>query len=486
MRISLCLCDMATVEDEVFGSLGLLKLDELLYIYGILALPDLTEDQKVVAILRKRIRKHLSSDTIQESEDEGLAYFLQIKNYLDTQDIRVSRNGEGEADQTAGGGGGTTTGAAGPTSGGDAGTGGGVTSPAVQIGRFSVKQEVKKEAKEVKKEELDNSVSTAISPADLKRYLRKDFKIKGTIRAPGQKDGIKFSTLAREINTGIRKGHSEEDICDEVIRICSPDIELGELLESDPSLTLPKLRKILRVHFHEPDSSKLFSDLCKTRQSADQRPTDFVQHLINLSQRILFVSKEAGCIVQFNEPTVRTQLVATLMSGMKNNNIRNELKPLVHAGMSNDELLELVDKALSNEEARESMWGAPKSGSVTASANQVEADSKNGGCSSCSSCSSSKPPKNVPRNDHNPILNKLGEMQVTLNEVSTFKDKLVKVDSLEQKVQDLERQLSQQRSQYSGRRQFGCDACRAASIGKSCRHCFKCGEDNHRRADCPN
>ena len=43
--------------------------------------------------------------------------------------------------------------------------------------------------------------------------------------------------------------------------------------------------------------------------------------------------------------------------------------------MSNDELLELVDKALSNEEARESMWGAPISGSVTASANQVEADS---------------------------------------------------------------------------------------------------------------
>lgn len=60
MCISLCLCDMATVEDEVFGSLGLLKLDELLYVYGILALPDLTEDQKVVAILRKRIRKHLS------------------------------------------------------------------------------------------------------------------------------------------------------------------------------------------------------------------------------------------------------------------------------------------------------------------------------------------------------------------------------------------------------------------------------------------
>ena len=463
---------MATVEDEVFGSLGLLNLEELLYVYGVLALPDLTEDQKVVAILRKRIRKHLLSDEIQESEDEGLAFFLQIKNYLDTQDIRVSRH-DGDGD--------TTAAAAGATL-GAAATGG-----ERKVGRFTVK----KEAREVKKDELDSStssafISPAISPADLKRYLRKDFKIKGTIRAPGQKDGIKFSTLAREINTGVRKGHSEEDICDEVIRICSPDIELGELLESDPSLTLAKLRKILRVHFHEPDSSKLFSDLSRTRQSADQRPTEFAEHLINISQRILFVSKEAGCVVQFNEPTVRTQLVATLISGLKNNNIRNELKPVVHAGMSNDELLELVDKALSNEEARESMWGAPKGGSVTASANQVDADSKSAGCSSCSSCSSSKPPKNVPRNDHNPILNKLGEMQVTLNEVSTFKDKLVKVDSLEQKVQDLERQLSQQRSQYSGRRQFGCDACRAASNGRNCRHCFKCGEENHRRADCPN
>ena len=89
--------------------------------------------------------------------------------------------------------------------------------------------------------------------AELIKFLKKDFKIKGTIRNPGQKDGIKFSQICRDIQRGERKKYSEEDICEEVIRVTSPDIPLRELLECEPNLTLPKLRKILRVHFHERD-----------------------------------------------------------------------------------------------------------------------------------------------------------------------------------------------------------------------------------------
>ena len=86
---------MATPEDEVFSSLGLLRLDELLNIYGDLGLPDITDDgDRNVAVVRKRIMKFLTSDEVEKSEDQGLAHFLRIKTYLDTQDIKVSRTDE--------------------------------------------------------------------------------------------------------------------------------------------------------------------------------------------------------------------------------------------------------------------------------------------------------------------------------------------------------------------------------------------------------
>jgi hypothetical protein len=88
-----------TLEDEVFGSLGLLKLDELLNIYDDLGLPAITEEDahRVVAVVRRRIMKFLTSDTVENSDDQGCAHFLAIKTFLDTQDIRVSRSDDDAA-----------------------------------------------------------------------------------------------------------------------------------------------------------------------------------------------------------------------------------------------------------------------------------------------------------------------------------------------------------------------------------------------------
>ena len=93
---------------------------------------------------------------------------------------------------------------------------------------------------------------------------------------PDQKDCIKFSALAREINNGLRKKYSEEDIIEEVIRITSPDISLRGLLEGKLDLTLAKLRKLLRVHFHEQGASKLFTELTNAVQTGSQGATELV------------------------------------------------------------------------------------------------------------------------------------------------------------------------------------------------------------------
>ena len=511
---------MADVEDEVFSKMGLLNLDELLNIHGELQLPAITDDaERTPANVRRRIMRFLVSDEVLNSDDQGTAHYLIIKTYLDTQDVRVTRTTDAPVIPNHGAGDGTGA-LGGPL---HAGPGGEPTAappaaapaaPAVPpaappvvgngtVPRTNLAAALAAAAVKVKPDPDLNSTSassTSVGSTDLRtltKYLKKDFKIKGTIGLPGEKDRIKFSQLAHAINRGARKGYSEEDIIEEVIRITSPDIPLREMLEGNENLTIAELRKTLRVHFHEKDSSKLWEDLMKATQTASQDATQFVESLISLKQRILFVSKEAGSSVQFSESAVNAQFVRSLLSGLKNNNIRNELKAVVSTDMSQVDLLELLDIAVANEEERLTKWGATPA-AKNAVINRVDADSSadnpSGAGSTCTGCCSKpggimKPP---PRNDHNPILNKLGELQVSVNEVVAFKNKLDNVDTKLDKVEKLEKELADLRRQVGNPKKgkvkfiFGCDDCKAKNISKQCRHCFKCGAEDHKRPDCPN
>ena len=297
---------MATLEDEVFSKMGLLNLEELLNIYSELGLPDIAEEaEKTQANIRRKVVRFLTSDEVVNSDDKGAAHYLVIKTYMDTQDIIVTRTETANVPVAQ---------VVAPTLNTAVNTGVPPTRTAVDPSvapppnNGTVKRTVKPDPDldsaslnddrnaELHKLHFDDNRTSDLHK--LTKYLKKDFKIKGTIGLPGEKDRIKFSQLAHAINRGVRKGYSEEDICEEVIRITSPDIPLREMLEGTEDLTISHLRKILRVHFHEKDSSKLWEELNKATQTASQDATQFTQYLISLKQRILFVSKEAGSSVQ--------------------------------------------------------------------------------------------------------------------------------------------------------------------------------------------
>ena len=160
--------------------------------------------------------------------------------------------------------------------------------------------------------------------------------------------------------------------------------------------------------------------------------------------------------------------------------------------MEDEDLLVLLDVAITNKVDRLLKSGASAS-AKSAVVNHIESEvdlvkesSSGGNCSSCCQKSSLPVQKNQPKNDHNPILNKLQEIQVTVNKVATFEDKLEKVDRLEQELVELRKEVGNNPGRRTGGFRYGCDACRAAFKARSCKHCLKCGNEGHKRADCPN
>ena len=161
------------------------------------------------------------------------------------------------------------------------------------------------------------------------------------------------------------------------MRVISPDISLRGLLEGKIGLTLPKLKKMLRAHYEEAGATSLYNQLTKLSQGNDQRPQDFVADLMNLSQVVIFVSSEEGSKVSYPESLVRHQMIQGIVTGLRNVNIRNDIKPILSANpdMEDEDILEHLNQAISDEKERKVKMkeaDTAPSKKTTAAANKVD------------------------------------------------------------------------------------------------------------------
>ena len=107
-------------------------------------------------------------------------------------------------------------------------------------------------------------------------FLRRDFKISGQIREPGQADKLTFVSLTHQIDSGLKCGYKENDIVDGVICAISLHSSLRSYVETLKDLFLAKLRKILRVHYHEKSTtSELYQTLATIFKSQKKHLNSF-------------------------------------------------------------------------------------------------------------------------------------------------------------------------------------------------------------------
>lgn len=196
---------------------------------------------------------------------------------------------------------------------------------------------------------------------------QKDFKISGLIGDLGQKDRLSFSSLARQIEGGLKKGYAEQEIVDSVVRAITPGLQLRSYLEGKAGLTLPMLRRILRSHYQEKNATELYKQLTTEAQRTRETPQSFLIRALDLRQKILFASQEDDSGLKYDPALVQNMFLHTVLTGLQNDRIQSDLQPYLSDPAVPDEvLLEKLNIACSNESERQNKRKYEKSGTVHA------------------------------------------------------------------------------------------------------------------------
>ena len=262
--------------------------------------------------------------------------------------------------------------------------------------------------------------------------FHKDFKISGQIDC---KTGISFTSLIRQMELGLKKGHSEADVIDGVIRAVIPTSSLRSYLDGRQDLSLPTLGGILRGHYAEKNSTELYSELASAAQDAKETSSEFLMRSMDLRNKILFGSQESSDELKYSPDLVHKLFARTVQTGLRDIIIRQEMKQFLSEDKSDAELLDELNKIVRRE------------------------------------------------NENKQKVGKASVSMVTRTSTSSQDEVLAEVRALKAEVQQLK--LSRDNNNNDQRPVTrGCPDCRSKHL-RNCRHCWQCGKSDHVRRNCP-
>lgn len=193
---------------------------------------------------------------------------------------------------------------------------------------------VLQQQEEMKKTSKGNLWNGAEQQPEVKAVFRREFKISGQIGEPGQKDKLSFTSLARQIESGLAKGFKESEVVGAVIKDLSASMRLRSYLESITDLPLSRLRQILRSHYRERSAIDLHQQLATIAQETNEDPQSFLVRALDIRQKLLFAS-------QAEDTAERLSRVYfyTIETGLRDDSIRMKLRPQLQESQVTDETL---------------------------------------------------------------------------------------------------------------------------------------------------
>lgn len=433
---------MSGIEQAVYQSLGSLNAAELEKLCEDLKLPqkDLDGRRGNVTLLNKLILRYLTSTEVEDSDDGGTPIFEQIYTYIEScTETKAKQQQQFLVDPYK-----------------------------------NIPEDIQ-EAQPYEKPFQSSKPKWDDDDEKLQNLLMKSFKISGKI---GGKDSLTYSSVIFQIENGVKKGYSEINIIDAVIKSISHEsIQLRQYLEGKTKLNLATLSEVLRFHFNEKDATSLFTQLSTSKQNSGESPNDFVLRMMNLRQKIIFVSQKEKA--NYDENLVHQRFLHAVATGLKNNNIRTELREVLKNPKTTDqELLNRLTIAVADETEHQEKFGQTKKLSLP-QVNSVEGQSERG-----------------PEKKKVVLFDELELIKAQLNEVTQLfqKDKASKSQnqstaSSSQQQSNPRRQSQAQRSGSSHPRANWdggpnrCDRC-IEDNEENCDHCFFCYSSEHLQAGC--
>lgn len=390
----------------------------------------------------------------------------------------------------------------------------------------------------------DNVVSETLSYRKLRL-----FKINGNIGDPGQKNCISHSSLLYQISQGEEQGYTLKEIAGGVIRAIeagNPFRDVLELAAKTNTLTNETFLKCLRSHFMIRDPTEILNELRTAVQGPQENAHKFCCRCVALKKKVESMYEEEGAT--FDEENLSATFFRAISTGLRQNNIRNELRQVLKdQNISDHDLLYEVSLAVANEEERlkkmvengkkvnvnlltcESDSDDPSSETFSDSSASMPSAKNNGKTARKSKAKPSQNAKNAaqnaPKTNNNTdslLVAEVRQISSVLEKLAASNDKLTAEVNVLKKMSgntpkmtsqfDGDGNLSaamsvvqpgfnptapvfqpnrgpvqtfpQPRRNQNNRMVYLCQNC-VASKCSYCRHCFKCGKDDHKINNCP-
>ena len=313
------------------------------------------------------------------------------------------------------------------------------------------------------------------SPTSLLSLTRREFKISGQIGEPGQRDRLSFSSLAHQIEQGRLKGHTEREIVEGVIRSVMPGCPLRSYLEGRIELTLPKLRHILRSHYHEKDATELYHQLSRLAQENKESAQSFLVRALDLKQKVIFASQETGSGLKYDPNLVQNMFLHALLTGLRSDTVKSELRPYLQKDSTTDEeLFEKINLAASQEAERQEKLG--NSNGKTVAVKGVMQEEK------IQYINQESPSKKKPK--EGTLMSDLADIKAGIAEIALMKKQISGLqETLSNPHYNRPQQHTERRSNNPAQRR-GCPQCYQSGTGDNCNHCYKCGSGEHYARGC--
>ena len=302
-------------------------------------------------------------------------------------------------------------------------------------------------------------------------YKLRDFKINGTIGGLGEKDKLSYLSLSFQIENAKKLGYSDEKICASVIKAIEPSNHLRTYFESKFDLKLSSVQDILRSHYKEKDSASTFTELGNSKQSSTETCIDYVLRIMCLRQKVFQLSTEEGCV--YNEKLLTKHFHQSLFSGIKNQNIRAELRENIKTDsvIRDEDLLKLVSEAVLNETERNEKFTIKKS--VNSVDSEIISDN----------CKIKEKKFSLPVQIEEMKVSHEREMMALRADINEIKSaifgKSVNVDGQGENTVNISNNNSNR-----NKRSKRCQMCEKKNWWR-CYHCFVCGASDHRMNVCP-